>query len=88
MVQSPRSNKIEGSWIESNQTIFPLLGLICEDFNLTVEWSCRAWEPDLPRQLPVSCVLLHDDALSFNKPRLIIYTHITPSGREFLKFLE
>jgi hypothetical protein len=32
--------------------------------------------------------LLYNDALSFDKHRPVIYTYITPFGREFLKFLE
>lgn len=35
-----------------------------------------------------SKALLHDDSLSFDKHRPVIYTNITPFGREFLKFLE
>jgi hypothetical protein len=35
-----------------------------------------------------SKALLHDDAMSFAKRRPVIYTYLTPFGREFLKFLE
>jgi len=56
--------------------------LNAEDFQMD-EDLYRFYLQDL-----TSKALLHDDALSFDKRRPTIYTHITPFGREFLKFLE